>query len=319
MSSHRDKSQKSRKKGLFLLTLALLLAIVPLLVGKGHYAQHIATMVAVGIVLTLGVNLVFGYLGQINFGYHGFYCLGAYTFALLVVNLKIPFIPAIFLAILIVFFVALLIGIPLLRLRGHYLALGTLAMGLAVYVLANLFPHINGGEDGMVLSTPTIFGTSLRGIPLVYFLLVWVLICFYTCHCLMSSRLGRAILAIREDEEAALICGINVFWTKLVVFALSGSFGAIAGALWCSSVRFVQPEMFNLEILILLLAQMVIGGLGSNFGAVLGGTLVVLLNEYTSPAGAYQPLFFAGILLAALMFFPTGIAGLLKRLFIKNT
>lgn len=319
MNRYQDKIYGGERRGLLILALVLGLGLLPILVGESAYTQYLATRVAVGIVLTLGLNLFFGYLGQINFGYHGFYCLGAYAFALLIVRFGFSFVPAVLLTLLAVFAAGFLIGLPLLRLSGHFLALGTLAMGLAIYVLSNSFPDINGGEDGMVLSTQTIFGITLKGTPLLYFLLFWVLASFYICHSLISSRIGRAIIAIREDEQAASACGINVFWFKLIIFALSASFGAIGGIIWVTSIRFIQPELFNLSVMILLLSQMVVGGLGSNLGAVLGGAGVILLQEYTAAAEAYQPLFFAGILMAALIFFPTGLIGLFKKLFVKTS
>jgi len=301
------------------LLIGVLLAVFPFVIGNtlGNSWLRILDFALLYIMLALGLNIVVGFAGLLDMGYIAFYAVGAYLYALLAsphFGLHLPIwliIPAG--AALAGFFGALL-GAPTLRLRGDYLAIVTLGFGEIVRIFMNNLNapvNITNGPQGISGIDPVHFGGLTLAKPLTFlgitipslhayyylFLALALLIVFVSIR-LENSRIGRAWVAIREDEIAAKSCGINTRNIKLLAFTMGASFGGVAGGLFAGFQGFVSPESFNLMESVMVLCMVVLGGMGNIPGVILGGVLLTLLPEFfRHSAGPVQIALFGKILL----------------------
>lgn len=293
-----------------LVPAGIFLLILPLVVGQ--YYQQMAALAGIGVILALGMNIFFGYCGQINFGASGFYALGAYSAVLLQTRLHWHFFIALPAAVVITGVFAYLVGIPILRLRGHTLALGTLSFGLVVFMVIEAMVWLTGGGDGIYMPKLFLFGHRMREMFDYYLVLVFAVLSYLACHYLVSSRVGRAMKAIREDETAALAMGIKVARYKSLAWVLNGVFGGLAGVLFLKHSGWICPTYFEVWTSIIILVMVVFGGTGSNLGAVVGGAIIMILPQALSSFREYRVLVNGAILVLILVFMPKGIVGSLK-------
>ena len=283
--------------GILLITAALI--ALPFVAAMGGLAWvRIVNFAILYIFLALGLNIVVGFAGLLDLGYIAFYAVGAYTWALLAsphFGLHWPFWAILPIGAVIACFFGVLLGSPTLKLRGDYLAIVTLGFGEIVRIfLNNLNAPINvtNGPQGITLIDPVkfgdfsfsgttqILGVSLSGPQKYYFLLVALAIFVIIINLrLQHSRIGRAWQAIREDEIAAKAVGINTRNIKLLAFAMGASFGGIAGGIFSAMQGFVSPESFSLIESIMILAMVVLGGMGHIPGVILGAVLLTVLPE----------------------------------------
>jgi branched-chain amino acid transport system permease protein len=281
--------------------------------------------VAVFVIAIVGLNLLTGYSGQISLGNGAFMAIGGYTTALLVNHVGLPYGLTIPLAGLLAAAAGVLIGIPALRLRGIYLALATFALALAVTPVLNNFDTFTGGHNGINLQPAAApFGLDLSNEQWLYFL-CWSVaaVLFAPAWLLMRSRTGRAWMAIRDSETAAMANGINLSFYRTLAFSISAFYAGVAGSLQAVVLSYINPDSYSLNLSVSLLIGAVVGGLGSLWGPLLGGLVVVWLPYLAERAAGLHigPLSFGGkpdigfgILLLLLMFFaPAGLAGLLGR------
>ncbi|MEI7612477.1 MAG: ABC transporter ATP-binding protein [Betaproteobacteria bacterium] len=301
------------------LLIGVLLAVFPFVIGNtlGNSWLRILDFALLYIMLALGLNIVVGFAGLLDMGYIAFYAVGAYLYALLAsphFGLHLPIwliIPAG--AALAGLFGALL-GAPTLRLRGDYLAIVTLGFGEIVRIFMNNLNapvNITNGPQGISGIDPVHFGALTLAKPLTFlgitipslhayyylFLALALFIVFVSIR-LENSRIGRAWVAIREDEIAAKSCGINTRNIKLLAFTMGASFGGVAGGLFAGFQGFVSPESFNLMESVMVLCMVVLGGMGNIPGVILGGILLTLLPEiFRHTAGPVQIALFGKILL----------------------
>src|ERR1700736_335397 len=270
--------------------------------------------VAVFVVAILGLNLLTGYSGQISLGNGAFMAIGGYTTALLVSRLGVPYGLTILVGGLIAAAAGVMIGIPALRLRGIYLALATFALALAVTPVLNKFDHFPGRHNGINLRPAAApGGLDLSNEQWLYFL-CWsvAIVLFVPAWLLMRSRTGRAWMAIRDSETAAMANGISISFYKTLAFALSAFYAGVAGSLQAIVLSYINPDSYSLNLSLSLLIGAVVGGLGSLWGPLLGGLVVVWL-PYLAERGSglhIGPLSFGGksdigfgVLLLVLMFF----------------
>lgn len=267
------------------------------------YYYGILVVVGINIVLALGLNLVTGFTGQLHLGHAAFMAIGAYTAGILATAAKWSFFPALLAGGIAAAVMGVVVGLPTLRLRGDYLAIATLGFGEIVRItLLNL--DITGGPFG------------LRGIPRVTNLpivLIVVLVTYVVLWSLVRSRIGRALIAIREDEVAAQAMGIETTRMKVTAFTVAAFFAGIAGALFAYWFRYLNPSSFGFMVSIELLAMVVLGGLGNLLGSVLGASIITFLPELlrtSAPAIADHRLVFYGALLVVIMIVrPNGLLG----------
>src|SRR5579884_1644609 len=255
----------------------LFIVIAPLFFSE--YIVSILNLILIAIVGALGLNILVGYTGQISIGHGAFMSVGAYTAAHLVVSLHLPFWITIPAGGCLAAAIGAIVGIPSLRIKGIYLAIATLVAQLIIEWMINHVPWISGGTQATInLPRPSVFGVQLVTERQIYlFLLFFVLVALIATLNLMRSRVGRAFIAIRDQDIAAEIIGINIFRYKLYAFAISSFYAGVAGALESYYLGIANYEQFQIDVSIDYLAMVIIGGLGSVLGSVLGAIFVTLL------------------------------------------
>jgi len=308
-----------KSAGRYILPAIILLLIVfPLVfLHSNPYAIQVAGLIGIYLILCLGLNITIGYTGLLDLGFMAFYAIGAYIAAILSIN-NVSFWIILPVCMLAGGVVRWLLGLPLLKLRGDYLAIVTLAFGEIVRIAANNAVSITNGPKGLPrvgerFSSINFFSIKFtENIHFYYLILFFVFIAIVASRRLENSRLGRALVAIREDEVAAELTGINVAAVKSVAFVLSGIFGALSGAIYAHWIGFISPEMFTFWESVFLVAMIVIGGMGNISGVILGVFLLVGVPEILRDTLGtrfvdYRMLIFGAVMVAVIIFRPQGI------------
>lgn len=293
--------------GIGFLGFALLM-VLPILLAN-RYQADVLTNVTIYITLAIGLDTIVGVTGLLVLGYIAFYAVGAYTYALLSVNLHLNFFLCLPLAGLLAFITGFLLGLPVLRLRGDYLAIVTLGFGEITRITLNNLDEFTGGPNGVMgIARPELFGINFTS-PIYYYVLglVFVALAIFVRKRLVNSRFGRALEAIREDETAARSVGINVTKYKLQAFAIGAAFAGVTGAFFASKMTHVSPESFTFIESVMVLCMVVMGGMGSLPGVVLGATVLVLMPELLRSLELYRMLIFGGLLVLMMLFRPQGL------------
>ncbi|WP_029893574.1 ABC transporter permease subunit [Desulfohalovibrio reitneri] len=285
-----------------------------------RYAQDVAVNVLIYICLGLGLNIVIGLCGLLDLGYIAFYGVGAYTYALLSVHFAIPFWLSLPVAAVLAAIAGCIIGYPTLRMRGDYLAIVTLGFGEIIRILLNNWMSLTNGPNGILgINAPGIWlpdfadGFTLEHLWLkqldhiYYVILALAIFTIIAVRRLNFSRIGRAWEAIREDETAAELMGVNTFTLKLMAYASGAVFGGLAGAFFSARMRFVSPESFTFLESALVLAMVVLGGLGSIPGVILGALALIALPEIFREFELYRMLAFGGAMTLMMVVRPAGL------------
>jgi branched-chain amino acid transport system permease protein len=309
----RDSAQHRRLKlaGLALLVLAAVL--VPFFFGPFRVSQF--TLALIYAVAVLGLNLLVGYSGQISLGHGAFFALGAYTGAILLDRTSVPHLLTVPAAALVCFAAGLALGLPALRLRGLYLALVTLAIAIATPVLIKRFDSLTGGSQGIAVDQPQAPAWSgLADDQFLYFLALLVAApLFWLAAGMVRRDVGRALIAIRDDETAAKTMGVHLATFKTRAFGVSAAYAGVAGALFVFSNGFVAPESFTLVVSFSFLAAVVVGGLATVGGALFGALFIVFVPVWSSDVDeALSGVIYGAALIACMYVFRGGIVGLLR-------
>ncbi|MEV0379345.1 branched-chain amino acid ABC transporter permease [Nonomuraea sp. NPDC050643] len=278
------------------------------------------TMVLVYAVALLGLNLLVGHAGQISLGHGAFFAIGAYGAAILLHRWDVPYPLTLPVTAVLAFLLGLALGVPAMRLRGLYLALVTLAIAIFLVPLLKRFEELTGGSMGLTLAKPAPPAWSgLAEDQWLYFLTLAVAAAaFLVAVGLLRSRVGRALHAIRDNEAAAEVMGVRLSVYKTLAFAWSAMFAGAAGCVYTWVIGFVSPDSFTVNLSISLLAGLVVGGLGSMAGPVLGALFVVFVPSISQGFNDVPPGVIFGLLIIAVMYVaPTGLAGLAGRLINK--
>jgi len=289
------------------------------------YRLFLVSTMIIAAIAVLGLNLLTGFNGQISLGHGAFYAVGAYTAAILMDHAGMPYYATLPCAAVVCFIVGYLFGLPALKLEGHYLALATFALALAVPQILKYkwLEGLTGGVQGIVLLKPEVpFGLPLSEDQwLYYYCLAVMLVLFWAAHNILRSRSGRAMMAIRDYHIAADTMGIDTALYKTVTFGISAAYTGIAGALSASAIAFVAPDSFNIFLSIKFLIGLVVGGIGSLAGSVVGGIFYVLVDNSAQALSTFikndlglqfdlSAYTVFGILLILLMYLmPMGIVG----------
>ncbi len=279
--------------------------------GLNDYYRDIMTLTCMYIVLALGLNIVVGQAGLLNLGYVAFYAIGAYTYAILSTSYGLSFWPGLVVGALTASSVALLLGMPILRLRGDYFAIVTLGLGEITRIVLNNWDSVTGGPNGISkIARPVLAGMELNTtLELYYLILCIALITVFAMRRLIASRIGRAWIAIREDETAAEAMGINTFRLKLLAFVLGSAWAGMTGVFFAAKMAFVSPESFTFFESVLILCMVVLGGMGSIPGIILGSFLLIALPEIFRDFQDYRMLAFGIALILMMIFKPQGLLG----------
>ncbi|MFZ5573156.1 MAG: branched-chain amino acid ABC transporter permease [Thermodesulfobacteriota bacterium] len=276
------------------------------------YLLHVLIMMAIYAILALSLNIIVGFTGLVSLGHAAFFGIGAYISGLLMIN-GWDFPAAFCLAGCASMAVGFLLALPALRVKDDYLAIVTLGFGIIVgLVFINL--DVTGGPDGLVGIPPVaLFGRQLHSKTGFLVLTGCVLVVMVLCmHRLKSSKIGRAWAAIRDNDTSAMFMGINVFAYKTMAFATSSFWAGLAGSLYAHYTAYINPHTFNMHTSIMILSMVVLGGIGSISGALLGAFLLILLPELLRPLADYQDLFYGALLVAMMVYRPQGIMGRVK-------
>jgi branched-chain amino acid transport system permease protein len=257
----------------------LFLFVVPY--SFSPYMMTMANLVLIAVVGAIGLDILVGYTGQISVGHGAFMSVGAYTAANLIVRLGLPFWLAIPAGGLMAAVFGVVVGIPSLRIKGIYLAVATLASQFIIEWMINHITWISGGiEASIQVPPPKVFGVALvTPTELYFFLLFFVVLAIVATLNLMRSRIGRAFIAIRDQDIAAEIIGINIFKYKLYAFAISSFYAGVTGVLYTYYYGIANYEQFGIDVSINYLAMIIIGGLGSVLGAIFGAVFITILPE----------------------------------------
>ncbi len=285
--------------------------LIPLL---DRNAYHIDVLVTAGIfmMLALGLNVIVGSAGILNLGYAALFAIGAYSYALVNIHLQVPFWAGLWISAFSAAFFGMILAFPALRLSGDYIAMVTLGTGEIVRIMLNNLDRITGGPNGLLgIDHPTIirydFGVDSE--PYYYVVLGLIILMVLILRRIESSRLGRAWLALREDELAASCMGINPVWAKLSAFGIGGFIAGIAGAVFASKQGTVSPDSFDFVVSVMVLAMVVLGGLGHIAGAILGALVLSLLPELLRGFDLYRMLLFGIAMIMIMLSRPQGILG----------
>ncbi|WP_345817326.1 branched-chain amino acid ABC transporter permease (plasmid) [Paraburkholderia sp. PREW-6R] len=292
------------------LVLLVAALVAPMLLSTG-FQLRLISLICIYAILSVGFNLLYGYAGQIAMGHQGFFAIGAYGYALLQLNAKFSALAALPASLVICALVALLIGVPLLRLRTHYLAMATLCFGIVIAGVANRWIDVTGGTAGLLIPALSIGDKSVDRQTLYYVIVIVTALVLILQNFIVSSHLGRSLQAIRDDERAAAALGVNVSVQKLRVFVLSAVLAGLAGIGFSVVSQQVSPSMGEFPVLVSMLTIAVVGGLGTRYGPVLGSIVVVAAPQLLTRFGELQTLVYGLCLLLFLIFLPNGLSGLL--------
>jgi len=315
-----------RQRWQWALLLLFLAALYTLPLYASQSIVSLVNRIGISIIAVQGLNLLTGYTGQISIGQAAFMTVGGYISALLVNNLGWPFPAALLAAALGAGVIGLLFGLPSLRVKGFYLTMATLAAQFIIpWFTRQAFPEVLNGAQGVNVNVPVMFGVEFNEPGKYIYLTLTILIVTTTvAHNVSRSRLGRAFVAIRDNDLAAELLGVSLFKYKLQAFFLAAVYAGVSGSLMAHSLRHINSETFNLVDSVILLGMLVVGGLGTNLGAIFGATVVELIIEGATlsapffvklfPATAagmiqaLRPLFFGFTLMLFLIFEPRGLA-----------
>lgn len=299
-------------KRAFLVVLFAALAAAPL-VGNQYHA-FVANLVLLYIILSLGLNLLIGFAGQLALSNAAMYGIGAYGTGLLMVHFGWPYWAAAPSGVLIAMTSGTLLALPALRLSGIYLALATLAFAQFTFWVMTHWTQVTFGAGGFVPPPLDFSPLPLTQEQGIYYL-SWIaaLVLYFVARHAMESPIGRAFVAIRDGEVAAQALGIDLFRYKSLAFAMSGFYAGVAGALYCGLLGFVGPESFDLLQMVLHKGAVVLGGMGSVIGSVIGGTLLTVLVEFTKEVKFSIEIAFGALLIVFVLFQPTGLVVFIKK------
>ena len=292
--------------------MALGLALLAYVLATGSYLLTPLGFALIYAVFVAGLNVFMGYAGQVSFGQNAFAAFGGYGSAVLTVTYGWEPVAAFLVSALAACLFALLIGVATLRLRGHYLAMATLAVGLISYEISVQWESVTQGYNGISGIPPFSVGALEAATDRQQFavLCVAVALSLWAMHRLRHSRFGRALHAIAGSEDAASALGVNVVPIKLAAFVVSAVFASAAGSMLAHFVGFVSPEMFGLHMVVLGFTMLYVGGIGTVSGPLVGAVVIGLLPEMIRPLRDYQDLAYGVALIVILIRAPKGLASL---------
>lgn len=263
-----------------------------------YYQINLAAM-CINIILSVSLNLINGFTGQLSLGHAGFMAVGAYVSAVFTKQMDLPFITAILAGTVAAAFAGLIIGVPTLRLRGDYLAIATLGFGEIIRVILQNIDEL-GGPAGIV---------GISRMSTWPYLFVATVITIVVIQNLINSSFGRAIISVREDEVAAEMMGIHTTWYKVLAFMIGAGFAGLAGSLFAHYFYIIKPDTFNFLKSFDILVMVVLGGLGSTTGAVLAAMFITVLTAYLQAFPAIRMIIYALILMLVMIYRPQGLLG----------
>jgi branched-chain amino acid transport system permease protein len=314
--------QNDRFRRPFLGLLAAFFIAYPFIFPMYHTSIMISALVYV--MLGLGLNIVVGLAGLLDLGYVAFYAVGAYAYALLNLHFGLSFWMVLPLSALLGTLFGVLLGYPVLRLRGDYLAIVTLGFGEIIRIVLENWNEFSNGPRGIPnIPPPTFFGHNFgqdNTMIYIYFIVIaLVLMTIFFVNRLENSKIGRAWIALRDDEIACQAMGIDKFKTKLTAFALGATWAAMGGVIFAAKTSYINPMSFTIWESITILCVVVIGGMGSAIGVIAGALVLILLPEYLRAVAEYRMLVFGALQVIVMVFKPDGLIKSVRKVYTFKT
>jgi branched-chain amino acid transport system permease protein len=283
---------------------------VPIVVRDGYILQ-LLNIAILNAIVVLGLNFATGWTGQINFGQAAFYGLGAYTTAI-ATKAGLPWITTPFMSVVVVIAASLVLGLPTLRLRTYYLAMTTIGFGEIIRLIIVHWEPVTGGTSGLrEIPGVSVFGFGPQGQLQHYYLLAAALaLALLVASRIRNSKLGRAMIATRDSEIAAEQSGVDTVRTKLMAFMIGGVYAGLAGCLYASSIRFISPDSFSGIQAVLLMTMLIVGGMGSIAGCVIGAVALTILPEALRFLGQWYLVLYGLGVIVVIVLAPGGLASL---------
>ena len=296
------------RTGLTVLALCVLLLLWPI-VESNPYNLGLSNLIAIYVIVVLGLNLFIGFTGQISLGHAAFFAIGAYGSAIGTTTLGWPAWPVMLLVALAAAVIALAVGLPALKLSGHYLAMATLGFNIVIYTLLVQWDGITGGPSGFAGIPSLSIGALVFDTETRIHYLVWTftMISLLASLNLVRSATGRGLAALAQDETAAAALGVNIRSAKVKVFILSAVLASLAGSLFAHCYAFVSPDSFNIFVSVDFVIMVVVGGMGSIWGTLFGAAFITLLPEWIEALDTYKDIIHGLILVLILLFLPQGL------------
>ncbi len=289
-----------------------LFALALLVVASGlnnAYYYTLINFVGIHTLLVVGLNLLMGYAGQISLGHAAFFGLGAYSSGILTATYGVNPWLALLAGLVVSGGAAFLIGVPALKLRGYYLAMATLGFGIIVYIILNEATPLTGGPSGLVGIPSLALGAWSLNTPRRLYLLIWpvVGVILALSANLVDSRTGRALRALHDSEAAAQSLAVDTARLKLLIFVWSALYASLAGSLYAHTLNFIAPSSFGFMFSIKLVTMVVLGGMASIWGSLLGAAVLTVLPELLTLFHDYEVVIFGAILMVVMIFLPRGL------------
>ena len=290
-----------------LAVTAAIIVLLPLALPNNFY-YDVAVRIGMNATMVVGLNLLIGYAGQISLGHAGFFGLGAYTSALLTARYGWPPIAAMLAGMAGVGLIAFVVARPILRLRGHYLAMATLGLGIIIYMVLGNEPAWTGGNDGMAVPPFSLLGLTLGNERAWYWVTGAVLLVAITlANNIVDSPVGRALRALHGSEVAAQVAGVDTARYKVKIFVVSAVFASAVGSMMAHYIGFITPQVSSFFHSIELVTMVVVGGMASTYGAVVGAVILTMLPQLLSSFEGYEMIVFGLILMGTVIFLPRGL------------
>lgn len=300
----------------FLILEIIIIALITAYMLRGTYPSLILCFICINTIAVTGLDILFGYTGQVSFGHAGFYAIGAYTSSILSIKLGIPVVISMIIAALVSMFFGFVIAIPASKLVKHFLSLLTIAFGNMVYIFLSVTKDLTNGFSG-ILNIPdlNLFGFRFKSNQSYFFLFAAIaILVLMGKKRLINSRFGRALIAVRENPHAAAGMGINVKYYKVMAFALSALLTGLAGAFYAHLIGFISPDGFNNNQSNVFMTMLLFGGIASSFGPLIGSTILTIVTEVMQGFVRYQMLLYAVFILLVLFCMPNGVSGVIANI-----
>lgn len=298
-----------------ILAAAVLMLVLPFMVRE--YFLHVIILTGFSIILASSLGLIVGYTGQMSFGHMAFYGIGAYTSALLTIKLNLSFWAALPIAAILAGFLGLCVGAISLRLKGPYFAIVTLAFGEIIRMVMNNWTSMTGGPIGVrgIKPPDSIFAISFDNkIAYYYLTALAVLLTMLVCYRLVRSQIGRAMVAVREDETLAVSLGINAMAYKTLAFTVGTFLAGIGGSLYAHYILFISPSQFSTLHSIDIVIMIVFGGAGTLIGPVIGVVVQQVLDQLLFTLSGYRHIIYGILLILVITLIPQGLVGIFQQL-----
>jgi len=312
----------------WMVALAAALLVLPFI--SGQYISYLVCLVLINIVSTTGLNILTGFTGLVSLGQAAFMGVGAYTVAILEINAGTPFLLNLLIAGGTASLVGMVVGLPSLRVKGLYLAIATIAASVILHFVFANWTSVTGGVSGLTMPPASIFGFELVQPDQVYWIIMPItVVMLFGAANLFRTRIGRAFIAIRDRDISAEVLGIRLLHYKLLSFAISSFYAGVAGGLWAYFFRVITPESFPLMMSIFFLAAIIVGGMGSILGGILGAVFMTMVPEVLKMmVGVLSPIWpdavavmspvriivFGGLIIFFLIFEPDGLAEIWRNI-----